>query len=116
MSRNTPDSLKQQPPMAQAAVLSFVSQAMSQFPPESLCFYLPQLVQALRHDVSGKLQEYVLMLCGRNILLTHQLLWWGLRHGVTRRALITESETEIADKSHHGFSGNPVGQWVTREA
>lgn len=116
MSRNTPDSLQKQPPMAQGAVLSFVSQAMSQFPPESLCFYLPQLVQALRHDVSGKLQEYVILLCSRNILLTHQLLWWVCRRAVTRRALITESETEIADKSHHGFSGNPVGQRAARDA
>lgn len=116
MSRNTPDSLQKQPPMAQGAVLSFVSQAMSQFPPESLCFYLPQLVQALRHDVSGKLQEDVILLYSRNILLTHQLLWWVYRRAVTRRALITESETEIADKSHHGFSGNPVGQRAAREA
>ena len=110
MSRNTPDSLQKEPPMAQSAVLSFVSQAMSQFPPESLCFYLPQLVQALRHDVSGKLQEYVIMLCSRNILLTHQLLWWVVWWVITRRALITESETEITDTSHHGFSGNPVSQ------
>ena len=73
--------------MVNPSVLSFVTQAMSQFPPESLCFYLPQLVQGLRHDRSGKLQEYVIMLCSRNILLTHQLLWWALRvavHGVGR--------------------------------
>lgn len=109
MSRNTPDSLQKQPPMTQGAVLSFVSQAMSQFPPESLCFYLPQLVQALRHDVSGKLQEYVILLCSRNILLTHQLLWWVCRRAVTRRALITESETEIADKSPSRLLGEPGG-------
>ena len=75
MSRNTSESLKPAPPMVNPSVLSFVTQAMSQFPPESLCFYLPQLVQSLRHDRTGKLQDYVLMLCSRNILLTHQLLW-----------------------------------------
>ena len=98
MARNTADQASSVPPMSNPSVMLFISKALGQFPAESLCFYLPQFVQGLRHDKTGKLQEYILLLCSRSILLTHQLLW----------ALITESETESKETGKYGFCGNPV--------
>lgn len=98
MARNTADRMEAAPPMTNPATMHFITKSLGQFPPESLCFYLPQLVQGLRHDGSKALQEYVLLLCSRSILLTHQLLW----------ALITESEAEGSATGKFGFSGNPV--------
>ena len=40
------------PPMHSPAVMQYITTALGQFPPESLCF-----------------------LCSKNVLLTHQLLW-----------------------------------------
>lgn len=98
MARNTADRMESTPPMTNPATMHFITKALGQFPPESLCFYLPQLVQGLRHDTTKMLQEYILLLCSRSILLTHQLLW----------ALITESEAEGNATGKFGFSGNPV--------
>ena len=75
MARNTADVLMTLPPMHSPAVMQYITTALGQFPPESLCFYLPQFVQGLRHDTTGKLQDYILVLCSKNVLLTHQLLW-----------------------------------------
>lgn len=76
MSRNSADQALPTPPMSSnPMVMRYLTQALTSFPPESLCFYLPQFVQALRHDKSESLQQYILMLCSHNILLTHQLLW-----------------------------------------
>ena len=69
------DVLMTLPPMHSPAVMQYITTALGQFPPESLCFYLPQFVQGLRHDTTGKLQDYILVLCSKNVLLTHQLLW-----------------------------------------
>lgn len=75
MSRNTAELKQETPPMSNPAVMTYLTKALGKFPPESLCFYLPQFVQGLRHDKTNKLQDYILLLCSRNILLTHQLLW-----------------------------------------
>ena len=76
MSRNTADMKLAIPPMSEPSVMQYLTKSLGKYPPESLCFYLPQFVQGLRHDKTGKLQNYILVLCSRNILLTHQLLWY----------------------------------------
>lgn len=76
MSRNTAEVMMSAPPMRIPSVMQYLTSSLGQFPPESLCFYLPQFVQGLRHDTTGKLQEYILVLCSKNVLLTHQLLWY----------------------------------------
>lgn len=76
MSRNSADYKKETPPMSNPSVMLYLTQSLGKFPPESLCFYLPQFVQGLRHDKTNKLQDYIVVLCSRNILLTHQLLWY----------------------------------------
>ena len=75
MARNTADVLMTLPPMHSPAVMQYITTALGQFPPESLCVYLPPFVPGLRHATPGTLQDYILVLCSKNVLLTHQLLW-----------------------------------------
>jgi phosphatidylinositol 4-kinase len=58
-------------------------------PPDTLLFYIPQLVQSVRHDAVcfifvttlyyflqlGFVSEFIIWACGHSQILAHQLLW-----------------------------------------
>mmetsp|Transcript_21130 Transcript_21130/g.58632 ORF Transcript_21130/g.58632 Transcript_21130/m.58632 type:complete len:765 (+) Transcript_21130:339-2633(+) len=43
--------------------------------PEDVAFYLPQLVQALRHDSGGELKEYLKAAASQSHVFCHRLVW-----------------------------------------
>ena len=53
----------------------YVSRVLSSFPTETIIFYLPQLVQALRYDNKQILFHYLENAAKSSPLLAHQLLW-----------------------------------------
>ena len=56
-------------------VTQYALRVMREFSPETVIFYIPQLVQALRYDKSGLVEEYLVEAAGRSELLAHQLIW-----------------------------------------
>ncbi|KAM7540134.1 hypothetical protein Aperf_G00000023823 [Anoplocephala perfoliata] len=76
-------------PVAPVAAISFFSRMYPQHPlthqyavrvlgtytPETLLFYVPQLVQGTRYDKLGYMSEFILSCAHRSPLLAHQLLW-----------------------------------------
>ncbi|VDP65082.1 unnamed protein product [Schistosoma mattheei] len=76
-------------PVAPVVALSFFSRmypqhplthqyavrVLSDYPSETMLFYVPQFVQGIRYDKLGYLSESIVTLAKRSPLLAHQLLW-----------------------------------------
>lgn len=56
-------------------VTQYALRVMREFSAETVIFYIPQLVQSLRYDKSGLVEEYLVEAAGRSELLAHQLIW-----------------------------------------
>uniref|UniRef100_A0A915EXF0 1-phosphatidylinositol 4-kinase n=1 Tax=Echinococcus canadensis TaxID=519352 RepID=A0A915EXF0_9CEST len=53
----------------------YAVRVLASYPPETLLFYVPQLVQGTRYDKLGYMSEFILSSAHRSPLLAHQLLW-----------------------------------------
>ncbi|KAK8793436.1 hypothetical protein WA158_004795 [Blastocystis sp. Blastoise] len=99
MSRNTYTSSFDLPPMNNKIIMLYITRSLSVAPPPALVFYLPQIVQSLRFDISKELEYYLIQTCKLSSLVTHQLMW----------ALIAES-TSDTQSNKFGFPANKINQ------
>ncbi|VDM16644.1 unnamed protein product [Hydatigera taeniaeformis] len=53
----------------------YAVRVLGSYTPETLLFYVPQLVQGTRYDKLGYMSEFILSSAHRSPLLAHQLLW-----------------------------------------
>ncbi|SPP86370.1 phosphatidylinositol 4-kinase alpha isoform X2 [Drosophila guanche] len=53
----------------------YAVKSLSSFPAESVLPYIPQLVQALRHDTMGYVVEFIKNISKRSQIVAHQLIW-----------------------------------------
>jgi phosphatidylinositol 4-kinase len=53
----------------------YATRVLNSYPAKAVLFYIPQLVQAVRYDDLGYVQEFIKSISSRSNLVAHQLLW-----------------------------------------
>lgn len=53
----------------------YAVRTLSSYPAEAVLPYIPQLVQALRHDSMGYVAEFIKLISKRSQIVAHQLIW-----------------------------------------
>ncbi|CAI7759915.1 unnamed protein product [Closterium sp. NIES-53] len=56
-------------------VMAYAFRVLEAYPPPTVTFFMPQLVQALRYDHDGLVESYLLRAALRNIIFAHILIW-----------------------------------------
>eukprot|EP00271_Cylindrocystis_brebissonii_P006203 TRINITY_DN18880_c0_g2_i1.p1 TRINITY_DN18880_c0_g2~~TRINITY_DN18880_c0_g2_i1.p1 ORF type:complete len:1506 (-),score=262.70 TRINITY_DN18880_c0_g2_i1:1242-5207(-) len=56
-------------------VMGYVLRVLETYPPVSVLAFMPQMVQALRYDKKGLVEEYLMVAAQRSDLFAHNLIW-----------------------------------------
>ena len=69
----------------------YATRVLNSYPAKAVLFYIPQLVQAVRYDDLGYVQEFIKNISKRSNLVAHQLMW------NLETNMFTDEEGEVKD-------------------
>lgn len=84
-------------------VIQYAVRVLHSFPPETIIFYIPQLVQTLRYDKTGLVFEYLAIAAKESDLLAHQIIW------------NTQTYTEVEEPGELGVIARQLQQRIMNE-
>ena len=73
--------------------IQYASRILATTKPEAVILYIPQLVQAIRHDDVGFVRRLLLALSRKSNLLAHQLIW-NIRTNMFRTETTPDEEMQ----------------------
>ncbi|KAG2388084.1 hypothetical protein C9374_000934 [Naegleria lovaniensis] len=76
-------------------VQQYAIRTLRKFSPEAVVFYLPQIVQCLRHDHNNALKRHIISVVRSSVMFTHQLIWTLRTEIVETKELTPEELGEI---------------------
>uniref|UniRef100_A0A0N5B712 1-phosphatidylinositol 4-kinase n=1 Tax=Strongyloides papillosus TaxID=174720 RepID=A0A0N5B712_STREA len=91
--------------------VQYAIRVLKGYPPNVLLLYIPQIVQAIRHDTMGYVHDFLIWLAGHSQLLAHQLLWnmqaniYLDEEGELKDPVLYEPLTEITNKILSNLEG-----------
>lgn len=98
----------------------YAVRVLANYPAEAVLFYIPQLVQAIRHDSMGYLVEFIKMISQRSQLVAHQIIW-NMHTNMYIDEEGTQKDKDLYDvldalaKSIISALGGPAKQFYERE-
>uniref|UniRef100_A0AAF5D936 1-phosphatidylinositol 4-kinase n=3 Tax=Strongyloides stercoralis TaxID=6248 RepID=A0AAF5D936_STRER len=91
--------------------VQYAIRVLKSYQPNVLLLYIPQIVQAIRHDTMGYVHDFIIWLAGHSQLLAHQLLWnmqaniYLDEEGEIKDSVLYEPLTEITNKILSNLEG-----------
>lgn len=85
-------------------VTQYAVRALRSFPPETIIFYIPQLVQSLRYDKSGLVLAYLVAAAKESEVVAHQLIWNTMTYTEGEESDLTKPAKELSERIVNDFS------------
>lgn len=83
----------------------YAVKTLSSYPAEAVLPYIPQLVQALRHDSMGYVAEFIKSISKRSQIVGHQLIWnMQTNMFMDEEKEHKDREFSFSSAKHHDFS------------
>ncbi|KAK5638099.1 hypothetical protein RI129_012394 [Pyrocoelia pectoralis] len=98
----------------------YAIKVLRSYPPDAVLLYIPQLVQALRHDTMGYLVEYIKYIAKISQVVSHQIIWNMKTNMYTdedmqhKDVMLYDTLDSLSNKILSSLSG-PAKQFYERE-
>lgn len=98
----------------------YAVRALGSYPPDTILFYIPQLMQAVRYDSMGYVTEFIKAAASKSQLLAHQMIW-NMKTNMFLDEEGLQQDPDLYEHFHHimhhiiDFLSGPAKQFYERE-